>query len=174
MQIRISKINPPRPGDPEKGWKPTKNYQIFDESGTKYLAGQDKNVGSLQEGDMLNIETSQPDRFGNVYIQSYEPIKDVNADIHEVKMKEIKKAFPDSQEVRSSNGYSTIQPSNANNLQSLLPNNQYMIVLQTILKTSEKPEDRDLALKWFFDNLKAGVVATHSRLSGDTSNQDKF
>ncbi len=31
MQITVSKINPPRPGDPEKGWKPTKNYQIFKE-----------------------------------------------------------------------------------------------------------------------------------------------
>ena len=166
MQIRISKINPPRPGDPEKGWKPTKNYQIFDASGTKYLASQDKNVGSLQEGDMLNIETSQPDRFGNVYIQSFELIKDINADI--------KNTFPDSKVVSTGNGYTTIQPSNANNLQSLLSNNQYMIVLQTILKTSEKPEERDLALKWFFDNLKAGVAATYKRLSGDTSNQVKF
>ena len=159
MQITVSKINPPRPGDPEKGWKPTKNYQIFDESSTKFLASQDKGIGSVQVGDVIEIQTSQPDRYGNVYIQSFEPsnVTDINQD-----MQKIKQTFPDSKVVSN---YSTAQPNNDNNLKSLLPNNQYMIVLQTILKTGTKPEDWDKALKWYFDNLKSGVLDTHNRLS---------
>jgi hypothetical protein len=41
-----------------------------------------------------------------------------------------------------------------------------MIVLQTILKTGTKPEDWDTALRWYFDNLKAGVLETDKRLNG--------
>tara|TARA_R110002020_G_scaffold300761_1_gene516296 strand:- start:252 stop:743 length:492 start_codon:yes stop_codon:yes gene_type:complete len=157
MQIRISKINPPRPGDPEKGWKPTKNYQIFDASGTKFLASQDKNVGSLQEGDMLNIETSQPDRFGNIYIQSFEPIKDINADI--------KNTFPDSKVVSTGNGYSTIQPTQQNsNTTTSMTLKDFLIVLQSCCNRDTKLT-ADQKLKFILDNYKAGLVATHKRLS---------
>ena len=33
-------------------------------------------------------------------------------------------------------------------------------------KTGTKPEDWDIALRWYFDNLKAGVLETDKRLNG--------
>ena len=155
MQITVSKINPPRPGDPEKGWKPTKNYQIFDESGTKLLASQDKGIGSVQVGDVIEIQTSQPDRYGNVYIQSFEPsnVTDINQD-----MQKIKQTFPDAKVVSD---YSTVQPSASSN--TMTPKD-FLIVLQSCVNRQADwtPQQK---LKFVLDNYKAGMEATHNRLS---------
>ncbi len=80
-------------------------------------------------------------------------------------MEKIKKGLPGGRGGGWGGGYSQLQTT-AKDLQSLLPNNQYMIVLQTILKTGTKPEDWDIALRWYFDNLKAGVLETDKRLNG--------
>jgi|TARA_R110002049_G_scaffold72965_1_gene189013 hypothetical protein len=155
MQITVSKINPPRPGDPEKGWKPTKNYQIYDESGTKLLASQDKGIGSVQVGDVIEIQTSQPDRYGNVYIQSFEPsnVTDINQD-----MQKIKQTFPDAKVVSD---YSTVQPSASSN--TMTPKD-FLIVLQSCVNRQADwtPQQK---LKFVLDNYKAGMEATHNRLS---------
>tara|TARA_R110001606_G_scaffold17036_5_gene67116 strand:- start:245 stop:730 length:486 start_codon:yes stop_codon:yes gene_type:complete len=155
MQITVSKINPPRPGDPEKGWKPTKNYQIFDESSTKFLASQDKGIGSVQVGDVIEIQTSQPDRYGNVYIQSFEPsnVTDINQD-----MQKIKQTFPDSKVVSN---YSTVQPSASSN--TMTPKD-FLIVLQSCCNR-DSTLTADQKLKFILDNYKAGMEATHNRLS---------
>jgi len=155
MQITVSKINPPRPGDPEKGWKPTKNYQIFDESGTKLLASQDKGIGSVQVGDVIEIQTSQPDRYGNVYIQSFEPsnVTDINQD-----MQKIKQTFPDSKVVSN---YSTVQLSASSN--TMTPKD-FLIVLQSCCNR-DSTLTADQKLKFILDNYKAGMEATHNRLS---------
>tara|TARA_R110000803_G_scaffold34488_1_gene75220 strand:+ start:5913 stop:6398 length:486 start_codon:yes stop_codon:yes gene_type:complete len=155
MQITVSKINPPRPGDPEKGWKPTKNYQIFDESSTKFLASQDKGIGSVQVGDVIEIQTSQPDRYGNVYIQSFEPsnVTDINQD-----MQKIKQTFPDAKVVSD---YSTVQPSASSN--TMTPKD-FLIVLQSCCNR-DSTLTADQKLKFILDNYKAGMEATHNRLS---------
>ena len=155
MQITVSKINPPRPGDPEKGWKPTKNYQIFDESSTKFLASQDKGIGSVQVGDVIEIQTSQPDRYGNVYIQSFEPsnVTDINQD-----MQKIKQTFPDSKVVSN---YSTVQPNASSN--TMTPKD-FLIVLQSCCNR-DSTLTADQKLKFILDNYKAGMEATHNRLS---------
>jgi len=159
MQITVSKINPPRPGDPEKGWKPTKNYQIFDESSTKFLASQDKGIGSVQVGDVIEIQTSQPDRYGNVYIQSFEPsnVTDINQD-----MQKIKQTFPDSKVVSN---YSTVQP---NNDKPSMTNKDYLIVLQSCVNRQANwtPTQK---LKFILDNYFNGVVATHKGLDEGNS-----
>ena len=107
MQITVSKINPPRPGDPEKGWKPTKNYQIFDESGTKLLASQDKGIGSVQVGDVIEIPSASS---------------------------------------------STMTPKD------------FLIVLQSSCNR-DSTLTADQKLKFILDNYKAGMEATHNRLS---------
>lgn len=155
MQITVSKINPPRPGDPEKGWKPTKNYQIFDASGLKLLASQDKGIGSVQVGDVIEIQTSQPDRYGNVYIQSFEPcnVTDINQD-----MQKIKQTFPDAKVVSD---YSTVQPSASSN--TMTPKD-FLIVLQSCCNR-DSTLTADQKLTFILDNYKAGMEATHNRLS---------
>ena len=64
----------PKAANPEKGWSGTKNYQVFDESGTKYLASPNIGIGSVQENDKISITIGNPDRFGNLYIKSFEPV----------------------------------------------------------------------------------------------------
>jgi hypothetical protein len=161
MQITVSKINPPRPGDPEKGWKPTKNYQIFDESSTKFLASQDKGIGSVQVGDVIEIQTSQPDKYGNVYIQSFEPTIQSNGEVPQG----IKKDFPDAKVVN--NNYSTVQPIAQPAPQTIsMTMKDFLIVLQSCCNR-DSTLSADQKLKFVLDNYKAGLVATHKRLSND-------
>ena len=162
LNITVKSMAAPKAANPEKGWAGTKNYQVFSEDGTKYLASPNIGIGSVQENDKISITVGNPDRFGNLYIKSFEPVTAPTG--HNEVPEEVKKAFPNAK-VLPGNGYSQLQTA-AKDLQSLLPNNQYMIVLQTILKTGTKPEDWDIALRWYFDNLKAGVLETDKRLNG--------
>ena len=149
MELHITEVKPPREGK--------KAYIVKASNGVDYFCS--KGGGALRPDTTITAEVTVQEYSGKTYnwIKSYTPS---NAEVPQ----EIKKAFPDSKVV-SSNGYSQLQTA-AKDLQSLLPNNQYMIVLQTILKTGTKPEDWDIALRWYFDNLKAGVLETDKRLNG--------
>jgi len=148
MELHITEVKPPREGK--------KAYIVKASNGVDYFCS--KGGGALRPDTTITAEVTVQEYSGKTYnwIKSYTPSNDVE---------KIKQVFPDSKVVSNSNGYSQLQTT-AKDLQSLLPNNQYMIVLQTILKTGTKPEDWDLALRWYFDNLKAGVLETDKRLNG--------
>ena len=74
LDITVTSMAAPKAANPEKGWSGTKNYQVFDESGTKYLASPNIGIGSVQENDKISITIGNPDRFGNLYIKSFEPV----------------------------------------------------------------------------------------------------
>ena len=146
----------PKAANPEKGWSGTKNYQVFDESGTKYLASPNIGIGSVQENDKISITIGNPDRFGNLYIKSFEPVTAPTG--HNEVPQEIKKA-PDSKVV-SSNGYAQIQPQ----VTSSMTMKDFLIVLQSCCNR-DSTMTADQKLKFILDNYKAGLVATHKRLS---------
>jgi len=158
INITVSSMTAPKPANPEKGWSGTKNYQVFSEDGTKYLASPNIGIGSVQENDKISITIGNPDRFGNLYIKSFEP---VTAPTFPGEVpQEIKKAFPDSKVV-SSNGYAQIQPQAATSSMSM---KDFLIVLQSCCNR-DSTMTADQKLKFILDNYKAGLVATHKRLS---------
>ena len=154
----------PKAANPEKGWAGTKNYQVFDESGTKYLASPNIGIGSVQENDKISITIGNPDRFGNLYIKSFEPVTAPTG--HNEVPQEIKKAFPDSKVV-SSNGYAQIQPQAPTSSMTM---KDFLIVLQSCCNR-DSTMTADQKLKFILDNYKAGLVETHKRLS---ERNDKF
>ena len=147
----------PKAANPEKGWSGTKNYQVFDESGTKYLASPNIGIGSVEKDDKITITIGNPDRFGNVYIKSFEPTTAPTG--HNEVPQEIKKA-PDSKVV-SSNGYAQIQPQAPSSSMTM---KDFLIVLQSCCNR-DSTMTADQKLKFILDNYKAGLVATHKRLS---------
>ena len=157
LDITVTSMAAPKAANPEKGWAGTKNYQVFDESGTKYLASPNIGIGSVQKDDKITITIGNPDRFGNVYIKSFEPTTAPTG--HGEVPQEIKKAFPDSKVV-SSNGYAQIQPQ----VTSSMTMKDFLIVLQSCCNR-DSTMTADQKLKFILDNNKAGLVATHKRLS---------
>ena len=157
INIKVSSMTAPKPANVERGWAGTKNYQVFDESGTKYLASPNIGIGSVQKDDKITITIGNPDRFGNVYIKSFEPT--IAPTGHNEVPQEIKKAFPDSKVV-SSNGYAQIQPQ----VTSSMTMKDFLIVLQSCCNR-DSTLTADQKLKWILYNYKAGLVATHKRLS---------
>ena len=157
INIKVSSMTAPKPANPEKGWSGTKNYQVFSEDGTKYLASPNIGIGSVQENDKISITIGNPDRFGNLYIKSFEPVTAPTG--HNEVPQEIKKAFPDSKVV-SSNGYAQIQPQ----VTSSMTMKDFLIVLQSCCNR-DSTMTADQKLKFILDNYKAGLVATHKRLS---------
>ena len=157
INIKVSSMTAPNRAIVERGWAGTKNYQVFDESGTKYLASPNIGIGSVQKDDKITITIGNPDRFGNVYIKSFEPT--IAPTGHNEVPQEIKKAFPDSKVV-SSNGYAQIQPQ----VTSSMTMKDFLIVLQSCCNR-DSTLTADQKLKWILDNYKAGLVATHKRLS---------
>ncbi len=158
INIKVSSMTAPKPANPEKGWSGTKNYQVFAEDGTKYLASPNIGIGSVQENDNINITIGNPDRFGNLYIKSFEPFTAPTG--HGEVPQEIKKAFPDSKVV-SSNGYAQIQPQATTSSMTM---KDFLIVLQSCCNR-DSTMTADQKLKFILDNYKAGLVATHKRLS---------
>ena len=157
INIKVSSMTAPKPANPEKGWSGTKNYQVFSEDGTKYLASPNIGIGAVEKDDKITITIGNPDRFGNVYIKSFEPT--IAPTGHNEVPQEIKKAFPDSK-VGSSNGYAQIQPQ----VTSSMTMKDFLIVLQSCCNR-DSTLTADQKLKWILDNYKAGLVATHKRLS---------
>ena len=157
LNITVKSMSAPKAANPEKGWAGTKNYQVFDESGTKYLASPNIGIGSVEKDDKITITIGNPDRFGNVYIKSFEPTTALTG--HNEVPQEIKKAFPDSKVV-SSNGYAQIQPQ----VTSSMTMKDFLIVLQSCCNR-DSTMTADQKLKFILDNYKAGLVATHKRLS---------
>ena len=164
LDITVTSMAAPKAANPEKGWSGTKNYQVFSEDGTKYLASPNIGIGSVQENDKISITIGNPDRFGNLYIKSFEPTTAPTG--HNEVPQEIKKAFPDSKVV-SSNGYAQIQPQAATSrlLQlDIMTMKDFLIVLQSCCNR-DSTMTADQKLKFILDNYKAGLVATHKRLS---------
>ena len=157
LDITVTSMAAPKAANPEKGWSGSKNYQVFDESGTKYLASQNIGIGSVQENDKISITIGNPDRFGNLYIKSFEPVTAPTG--HNEVPQEIKKA-PDSKVV-SSNGYAQIQPQAPSSSMTM---KDFLIVLQSCCNR-DSTMTADQKLKFILDNYKAGLVATHKRLS---------
>ena len=157
INIKVSSMTAPKPANVERGWAGTKNYQVFDESGTKYLASPNIGIGAVEKDDKITITIGNPDRFGNVYIKSFEPT--IAPTGHNEVPQEIKKAFPDSKVV-SSNGYAQIQPQ----VTSSMTMKDFLIVLQSCCNR-DSTMTADQKLKFILDNYKAGLVATHKRLS---------
>jgi len=164
LDITVTGKAEPKAPDPTKGWSGTKNYQIFDESGVKYLASPNIGIGSVKKDDKITITIGNPDRFGNVYIKSFEPT--IAPTGHNEVPQEIKKAFPDSKVV-SSNGYAQIQPQAPTSSMTM---KDFLIVLQSCVNRDANLT-ADQKLKFILDNYKAGLVATHKRLS---ESSDKF
>ena len=158
LDITVKSKAEPKAPDPSKGWSGTKNYQIFDESGVKYLASPNIGIGSVEKDDKITITIGNPDRFGNVYIKSFEPTTVPTG--HNEVPQEIKKAFPDSKIV-SSNGYAQIQPQAPSSSMTM---KDFLIVLQSCCNR-DSTMTADQKLKFILDNYKAGLVATHKRLS---------
>tara|TARA_R100001510_G_scaffold11825_1_gene9055 strand:- start:1678 stop:2181 length:504 start_codon:yes stop_codon:yes gene_type:complete len=158
LDITVKSMAAPKAANPEKGWSGTKNYQVFSEDGTKYLASPNIGIGSVQENDKISITIGNPDRFGNLYIKSFEP---VTAPTFPGEVpQEIKKAFPDSKVV-SSNGYAQIQPQAPTSSMTM---KDFLIVLQSCCNR-DSTMTADQKLKFILDNYKAGLIATHKRLS---------
>ena len=157
LDITVTSMAAPKAANPEKGWSGTKNYQVFDESGTKYLASPNIGIGSVQENDKISITIGNPDRVGNLYIKSFEPVTAPTG--HNEVPQEIKKA-PDSKVV-SSNGYAQIQPQAPTSSMTM---KDFLIVLQSCCNR-DSTMTADQKLKFILDNYKAGLVATHKRLS---------
>ena len=154
MQIQVSKLEAPIPPSAENNGR--KSYRITTENGIKYFASPKIGMAQVQEGDMIDIEFS-PDKFGNKWINKFDPIKDVNAD-----MQKIKETFPDSKVV-TENSYSTIQPQNP----TMTPKD-FLIVLQSCVNRQADwtPTQK---LKFILDNYFNGVVATHKTLDEGNS-----
>ena len=157
LDIVVKSMAAPKAANVERGWAGTKNYQVFSEDGTKYLASPNIGIGSVQENDKISITIGNPDRFGNLYIKSFEPVTAPTG--HNEVPQEIKKAFPDSKVV-SSNGYAQIQPQ----VTSSMTMKDFLIVLQSCCNR-DSTMTADQKLKFILDNYKAGLVATHKRLS---------
>ncbi len=155
MQIQVSKLEAPEQPT-EENPNGRKSYRITTTSGIKYFANPKSGIAQIQEGDMLEINTS-PDKFGNKWINKFDPIKDINAD-----MQKIKETFPDSKVV-TENSYSTIQPQKP----TLTPKD-YLIVLQSCVNRQAdwSPTQK---LKFILDNYFNGVVATHKALDEGNS-----
>tara|TARA_R100001591_G_scaffold20087_1_gene28299 strand:+ start:111 stop:611 length:501 start_codon:yes stop_codon:yes gene_type:complete len=157
LDITVKSMAAPKAANVERGWSGTKNYQVFSEDGTKYLASPNIGIGSVQENDKISITIGNPDRFGNLYIKSFEPVTAPTG--HNEVPQEIKKAFPDSKVV-SGNGYAQIQPQ----VTSSMTMKDFLIVLQSCCNR-DSTMTADQKLKFILDNYKAGLVATHKRLS---------
>ncbi len=125
INIKVSSMTAPKPANPEKGWSGTKNYQVFSEDGTKYLASPNIGIGSVQENDKISITVGNPDRFGNLYIKSFEPTTAPTG--HNEVPEEVKKAFPNAK-VLSGNGYAQIQPQAPSSSMTM---KDFLIVLQS-------------------------------------------
>ena len=164
INIKVSSMTAPKPANPEKGWSGTKNYQVFSEDGTKYLASPNIGIGSVQENDKISITVGNPDRFGNLYIKSFEPTTAPTG--HNEVPEEVKKAFPNAK-VLSGNGYAQIQPQAPSSSMTM---KDFLIVLQSCCNR-DSTMTADQKLKFILDNYKAGLVATHKRLS---ESNDKF
>ena len=164
LDITVKSKAEPKAPDPSKGWSGTKNYQIFDESGVNYLASPNRGIGAVEKDDKITITIGNPDRFGNVYIKSFEPTTAPTG--HNEVPQEIKKAFPDSKVV-SSNGYAQIQPQAPSSSMTM---KDFLIVLQSCCNR-DSTLTADQKLKFILDNYKAGLVATHKRL---TESSDSF
>ena len=164
INIKVSSMTAPKPANPEKGWSGTKNYQVFSEDGTKYLASPNIGIGSVQENDKISITVGNPDRFGNLYIKSFAPTTAPTG--HNEVPEEVKKAFPNAK-VLSGNGYAQIQPQAPSSSMTM---KDFLIVLQSCCNR-DSTMTADQKLKFILDNYKAGLVATHKRLS---ESNDKF
>ena len=158
INIKVSSMTAPKPANPEKGWSGTKNYQVFSEDGTKYLASPNIGIGSVQENDKISITIGNPDRFGNLYIKSFEPVTAPTG--HNEVPEEVKKAFPNAK-VLPGNGYAQIQPQAPSSSMTM---KDFLIVLQSCCNR-DSTMTADQKLKFILDNYKAGLVATHKRLS---------
>lgn len=144
MQITVSKLEAPiLPSADNKG---RKSYRITTADNVKYFAKATSGIAQVQEGDMIDIEYS-PDQHGNKWINKFDPIKDVNAD-----MQKIKETFPDSKINGVYDGGVSSNP-------TMTPKD-FLIVLQSCVnrQTDWTPNQK---LKFILDNYFNGVVATH-------------
>ena len=161
LDITVTSMAAPKAANPEKGWSGTKNYQVFDESGTKYLASPNIGIGSVQENDKICITIGNPDRFGNLYIKSFEPVTAPTG--HNEVPQEIKKAFPDSKVV-SSNGYAQIQPKkNGYDLNTITSKDWLIWIQSTVNRYADWTPDQKM--KWSLEKFEDGPITTLKKLS---------
>tara|TARA_R100001463_G_scaffold71018_5_gene124795 strand:+ start:598 stop:1083 length:486 start_codon:yes stop_codon:yes gene_type:complete len=160
MDIRVSKIEAPIPPNAENNGR--KSYRVTTDAGIKYFASPKIGLAQVKESDMITIEFS-PDKFGNKWINSFEPITDINADINN-DVNKIKETFPDSKVV-SNNDYSTLE---INNNKPIMTSKDFLIVLQSCVNRQANwtPTQK---LKFILDNYFAGITETHKSLDDGES-----
>ena len=151
MEIQVSKLEAPIPPSADNNGR--KSYRVTTTTGEKLFGSAKIGLAQVKDGDMISVDIS-PDKYGNKWINKFEPITDINAD-----MEKIKDTFPDSKVV-TNNGYSTIQPHND---KPSMTNKDYLIVLQSCVNRQADwtPTQK---LKFILDNYYNGVVATHKGL----------
>ena len=155
MQITVSKLEAPTQPT-EENPNGRKSYRITTTSGIKYFANAKSGIAQVQEGDNIEVDFS-PDKFGNKWINKFEPIKDVNADMPP----EIKQAFPQAKVINKVyEGGEDVRP-------TMTPKD-YLIVLQSCVNRQSDwtPTQK---LKFILDNYFNGVVATHKALDEGNS-----
>jgi len=153
MEVQVSKLEAPIPPSAENNGR--KSYRVTTANGEKLFGSPKIGLAQVKEGDMISVDIS-PDKYGNKWINKFEPITDINAD-----MEKIKDTFPDSKVV-TNNGYSTVQPDR----QTMTPKD-FLIVLQSCVNRQADwtPQQK---LKFVLDNYFNGVVATHKGLDDGT------
>ena len=151
----------PKPANPEKGWSGTKNYQVFSEDGTKYLASPNIGIGSVQENDKISITVGNPDRFGNLYIKSFEPVTAPTG--HNEVPEEVKKAFPNAK-VLPGNGYAQIQPKKNGYDLNTITSKDWLIWIQSNVNryAAWTPDQK---MKWSLEKFEDGPITTLKKLS---------
>ena len=105
---------------------------------------------------VIEAQVSKKEYNNKIYnwIDSYEPIKDINADLAKIKA-----ALPGSKIV-SENGYSQIQTPVKSNF---IGDKDFLIVLQSA-SNRQANWTPDQKLKWVLENYKAGPDAVLKRL----------
>ena len=92
MQITVNKVEEPIEQTADR--KGRASYKITTDNGINYYCRA--NIGGkLSVGNVVDIVFS-PDQHGNKWINKFEPIKDINAD-----MQKIKETFPDNYPFKS-------------------------------------------------------------------------
>jgi hypothetical protein len=150
MQITVNKVEEPIEQTADR--KGRQSYKITTDNGINYYCRP--NIGGkLSVGNIVDIVFS-PDQHGNKWINKFEPIKDINAD-----MQKIKETFPDSNVPKE---YLGGDVSEVVSKPTMSPKD-FLIVLQSCCNRQADwtPNQK---LKFILDNYFNGVVATHKTL----------
>ena len=148
MQLKVTKTVPPAQGK--------SSYRITASDGETYFWPTKKGGGGILENMVIEAQVSKKEYNNKIYnwIDSYEPIKDINADLAKIKA-----ALPGSKIV-SENGYSQIQTPVKSNF---IGDKDFLIVLQSA-SNRQANWTPDQKLKWVLENYKAGPDAVLKRL----------